>query len=410
MRLKKVKLRSSKILMYSEQSGNVENFNNFSNYYDIDEEFDIYNQKKNLIQKMNIIDSLKESNIHAELSVTQSVINLEKYRPKHVNYNYYNRKILDINKIDAKYFQGLGQISNQSTDEEVKDENSDSRRIRLDKESSKYYKKEDISGIINLANNPEKKGKEKKYLIKKEEKEKIFYLEKIPKEEKGQKNKKGRKKKNDNNKRKHNKSCGDNIIIKIKGYFFSYIRDITKNNFINKRIYFRKLPYKFISNLSKNNNVRLINMKMKDILSEIPITTKNKKSHKFENKFIIKKIYEEKEEKKIIQILDLSFKELFIIFRRKLNFVKDIEDLETISKKIEGLDLLDNNNYKDINYLIEQIKNKNVNLTEDSDIEMFEDDYKKYTQDLRYFCCIYEQWFNKKIPRTSNKIKNNCQK
>ena len=136
--------------MYSEQSGNVENFNNFSNYYDIDEEFDIYNQKNNLIQKMNIIDSLKESNIHAELSVTQSVINLEKYRPKHVNYSYYNRKILDINKIDAKYFQGLGQISNQSTDEEEKDDNLDSRRIRIDKESSKYYKKENISCNVNL--------------------------------------------------------------------------------------------------------------------------------------------------------------------------------------------------------------------------------------------------------------------
>jgi len=400
--------------MYSEQSGNVENFNNFSNYYDIDEEFDIYNQKNNLIQKMNIIDSLKESNIHAELSVTQSVINLEKYRPKHVNYSYYNRKILVINKIDAKYFQGLGQISNQSTVEEEKDDNLDSRRIRVDNESSKYYKKENISCNENLDNNPEKKGKEeKKYLIKKEEKEKIFHLEKIPKEEKDQKNKKGRKKKTDNNKRKHNKSCGDNIIIKIKGYFFNYIRDITNNNFINKKIYFRKLPYKFISHLSKNDNIRLINMKMKDILSEIPITTKNKKSHKFENKFIIKKLYEEREEKKIIQILDLSFRELFIIFRRKLNFDEDKEDLETISKKIQGLDLLDNNNnYKDINYLIDQIKNTKVNLNmiEDSDIEVFEDDYEEYIQDLQYFCCFYEQWFNKKIPRTSKKIKNNCQK
>jgi len=151
-------------------------------------------------------------------------------------------------------------------------------------------------------------------------------------------------------------------------------------------------------------------MKMKDIFSEIPITTKNKKSHKFENKFIIKKLYEEREEKKIIQILDLSFRELFIIFRSKLNFDEDIEALETISKKIQGLDLLDNNNYKDINYLIDQIKNKNVNLIEDSDIEIFEDNHEKYTQDLKYFCCIYEQWFNKKIPRTSKKIKINCQK
>jgi hypothetical protein len=154
-------------------------------------------------------------------------------------------------------------------------------------------------------------------------------------------------------------------------------------------------------------------MEMKYILCEIPITTKNKKSRRFENKFIIEKLYFEGEEKKIIQILDLSFRELFIIFRRKLNFDEDKEDLETISKKIQGLDLLDNNNnYKDINYLIDQIKNTNVNLNiiEDSDIEMCNDDYEEYIQDLQYFCCFYEQWFNKKISRTSKKIKNNCQK
>ena len=46
---------------------------------------------------------------------------------------------------------------------------------------------------------------------------------------------------------------------------------------------------------------------MKDILCEIPITTKNKKSRKFENRFIIEKLYFEGEEKKVIQILDLTF-------------------------------------------------------------------------------------------------------
>ena len=49
-------------------------------------------------------------------------------------------------------------------------------------------------------------------------------------------------------------------------------------------------------------------------------------------------------------------------------------------------------------------------MDEDSDTEITEDDYEKYIKELRYFCCIYEQWFNKKIPRTSKKIKINCQK
>lgn len=145
---------------------------------------------------------------------------------------------------------------------------------------------------------------------------------------------------------------------------------------------------------------------MKDILCEIPITTKNKKSHKFENKFIVEKLYKEEKEKKVIQILDLTFRELFIIFRRKLNLIKDKIDLEIISKKIEDLDLLKDNNYKDINYLIDQIRNKSKNMDEDSDTEITEDDYEKYIKELRYFCCIYEKWFKKKIARNSKKNKN----
>ena len=193
----------------------------------------------------------------------------------------------------------------------------------------------------------------------------------------------GRKKKTDNNKRKHNKSCEDNIIIKIKGYFFNFVRDITKKNFNNKAIYFRKIPYKFILNLSKKDNERLIDMKIKDILSEIPITTKNKKSHKFENRFIIEKLYFEGEEKKVIQILDLTFRELFIIFRRNLNFDEDKEDLEKIAKRIEDLDLLENNNYKDINNLINKIRKKSEKIDEDTETEITEDDYEKYIQEMK---------------------------
>ena len=147
-------------------------------------------------------------------------------------------------------------------------------------------------------------------------------------------------------------------------------------------------------------------MQMKDILSEIPITTKNKKSHKFENKFIIEKLYKEEKEEKVIQILDLTFRELFIIFRRKLNYVGDKEELDIISQKCKVLKLFKDNNYKDINYLINQIRKKSKNKLEDSDTEITEDDYEKYIQDLRHFCCIYEKWFKKKIARNSKKNKN----
>ena len=404
--------------MYLDESAKTNIFNNYSNYNYIIEDFYFNNQKNYLTEKMNIFETIEESSSHDDLNFTKTRLNLENLLPEPVNNDYYNCIRQDFNDVEAKYFQGFGQISYQSADRDDQEgnENFDSEKNKISNESSKDYKKENISFDKNLNNYENKEKEEKKYLIDNKEKEIIFKLEKIPKSEKtndnlskkirNKRNNCGRKKKSDNNKRKHNKSCGDNIIIKIKGYFFTFIRDITKNNFINKTLYFRKLPYKFISKLSKKFNVRLMNMQMKDILSEIPITTKNKRSDKFENKFIVEKLYKEEKEKKVIQILDLTFRELFIIFRRKLNYVGDKAELEIISKKIEDLDLLKDNNYKDINYLIDQIRNKSKNMDEDSDTEITQDDYEKYIKELRYFCCIYEKWFKKKIARNSKKNKN----
>ena len=404
--------------MYLDESEKTYIFNNYYNYNYIEEDFYFNNQKNYLTEKMNIFETIEESSSHDDLNFTKTRLNLENLLPEPVNNDYYNCIRQDFNDVEAKYFQGFGQISYQSADRDDQEgnENFDSEKNKISNESSKDYKKENISFNKNLNNYENKEKEEKKYLIDNKEKEIIFKLEKIPKSEKtndnlskkirNKRNNCGRKKKSDNNKRKHNKSCGDNIIIKIKGYFFTFIRDITKNNFINKTLYFRKLPYKFISKLSKKFNVRLMNMQMKDILSEIPITTKNKRSDKFENKFIVEKLYKEEKEKKVIQILDLTFRELFIIFRRKLNYVGDKAELEIISKKIEDLDLLKDNNYKDINYLIDQIRNKSKNMNEDSDTEITEDDYEKYIKELRYFCCIYEKWFKKKIARNSKKNKN----
>ena len=395
--------------MYLDESEKTNIFNNYYNYNYIEEDFYFNNQKNYLTGKMNIFETIEESSSHDDLNFTKTRLNLENLLPEPVNNDYYNCIKQDFNDVEAKCFQGFGQISYQSADRDDQEgnENFDSEKNKISNESSKDYKKENISFDINLNNHKNKEKEEKNYLVDNKEKEIIFKLEKIPKSEKtndnlskkirNKKNNCGRKKKSDNNKRKHNKSCGDNIIIKIKGYFFTFIRDITKNNFINKALYFRKLPYKFISKLSKKFNVRLMNMQMKDILSEIPITTKNKKSHKFENKFIVEKLYKEEKEKKVIQILDLTFRELFIIFRRKLNYVGDKAELEIISKKIEDLDLLKDNNYKDINYLIDQIRNKSKNMDEDSDTEITEDDYEKYIKELRYFCCIYEKWFKNQI-------------
>ena len=98
------------------------------------------------------------------------------------------------------------------------------------------------------------------------------------------------------------------------------------------------------------------------------------------NRKIIDKIYEEKKEINVIKILELTFKELFIIFRRKLNDPEDIKKLEEIKDKTKGLDLFDKNKrYLDISCLIDKIKiygNK-----------------REYIEKVKYYCLIYENYF-----------------
>ena len=58
--------------------------------------------------------------------------------------------------------------------------------------------------------------------------------------------------------------------------------------------------------------------------------------------------------------LELAFKELFIIFRRKLNKHDDKNELKNINKKFKDLDLITNNEYDDISYLVKDSKEKNL--------------------------------------------------
>ena len=185
-----------------------------------------------------------------------------------------------------------------------------------------------------------------------------------------------------NKNKKHTKNTKDNIIYKLKGNFINkFVIDSVNQNLINKKDKLKKLRCKkFIADLKLEKNIALIKMKMSDILCQQKISSKFSKFDEYENKIIIEKIYEEKKEIKVIKILELTFEELFIIFRRKLNDPNDIIKLEEIKDKIEGLDLLEENNkYQDIEYFIKKLYKKNY-----EDI----DDYIKNVKEqcLNYFC------------------------
>ena len=176
----------------------------------------------------------------------------------------------------------------------------------------------------------------------------------------------------------------DNIIRKIKTNFVnSYIINLIKENSINKNIYLKKLStIGFISDLSKRNNERLFNMKISDILSEQPISPGYPTFDKFENKKIIDKIYNEKIEKNVIKILELTFEELFIIYRIKLGDSEDMKKLEEIKDKIEGLDLIgEKNKCKGIENLIEKLEQNHG---------------EEYIREVKNVCLGYKKYFNEK--------------
>ena len=237
-------------------------------------------------------------------------------------------------------------------------------------------------------------------------KEKIFFTIKLPK---GQKldlkalkkyRKKwiraGRKKKTDKKERSHNKFSSDNIINKLRVYFFHFVRDVIKKNSINEIIYFKKAGNDVIANLTKDINDKMHKMKMKDILSEQEISSKYKTYNKFENKIIIEKIYKEQKQIKVIKILDLTFEELFIIFRKNLKNDKDKEKIVKIAKKIEDLDLLkEDNKYEDINYMIGILRKKYENLAKK--------ELDNYIEKVEKLCCDYENWFNNKLIKIAKK-------
>jgi len=167
----------------------------------------------------------------------------------------------------------------------------------------------------------------------------------------------------------------DNILMKLNRYCFRFIYDIIHKNLISKIFYLKKLSLIGFHHYMLNE--RIFKMKISDILSEPKYNRTFNNVVDDHNRKIIDKIYEEKKERSVIKILELTFEELFIIFRRKLNNSEDSKKLEDIKNKIKGLDLLENNDkYKDIQYFI--------NLMDD----------EKYIDKFKKVCLDYERRFN----------------
>ena len=356
-------------------------------------------------EEENPLFSLNSVNEEKVLNYNDFNLSNTDYQTDHTDKNINNNKLsskeefiidkdekIELNDNINNKINNLNQIVKEEKDEiseNVRDNDKISKQndIMCDLNIEKNINKLDS---INLEEREEREKKEGRVEREKKEDKEVTQLNQVIESSiVEQKNNSGRKKKNDTKKGKHNKNSGDNIINKIKGWFFNFIRDFIKKHSNDNKIVLKKLPRNFIADLTKQSNEILWTMKISDILMNQEISTKYSTLGRYENRKIIEKIYAEKEEINVIKILELTFEELFIIFRRKLKDKEDMKKLEEMKDKIEGLDLNEiNNEYEDFEWLINGIKKKYGNNLNEDEIE--------YIKQLKSFCLGYENWFNNK--------------
>lgn len=192
------------------------------------------------------------------------------------------------------------------------------------------------------------------------------------------------KKKGDNRDALHDKSKRDNIMNKIKTRIFNhYIISLIEKNSLDE-INIQKLPTEFNAQLKKEVNQELLDTTIKDILSNQSISNKyvnpNKNIGFDYNKKIIDKIQLEKKEVKVIKILNLTLKEIVIIFRKRLNDEINNELYDEL-KKNNKIDDSINIEENDIINFIEKIKKE--------DSENLDD----YIEDVKHYCLTFEYCF-----------------
>ena len=166
------------------------------------------------------------------------------------------------------------------------------------------------------------------------------------------------------NEANHNKNSDDNIIIKLKTAIFKYILNLLNQSLEFTKYKFYPLNVKLSTCLKKDFNVKLLERTIYDIYSKED-SNKNYINGNDSNKKLIKKIYEQKIEKKTINILNMKFIDV-------LNHIRE-KDMENFLKKIE---------------------NKNRGKSNDS-----------FMEDVKFLLLNYERWFRIKKGRNIKTIK-----
>ena len=141
----------------------------------------------------------------------------------------------------------------------------------------------------------------------------------------------------------HNKNSADNIITKIKTAIFKYILDHLNQSLEFTKYKFYPLNVKLSTCLKKKFNMELLNRTVYDLYNTEDLN-KNYINGNDSNKILIKKIFDEKKEKKTIDILNMKFKDILDHIRKK-DLDKFLNQIKSKEKKNKGkkIDLLMDN-------------------------------------------------------------------
>ena len=193
----------------------------------------------------------------------------------------------------------------------------------------------------------------------------------------------------------HSKFKEDNMILKIKNFLFNSILFSLNNsliyNYQNDRLINPKLKFQFLKidcdknyAIDKDTNLNLLKTKVKDLLNE-NISEKYKIINKNNNKELIKKIYEEKKEINVINILELTYGEFLDMFRGTNSSELKNKMLQNIKEKCN------------MEIFLEKIRRQEIGKGEPTE------KVKWYLERLKDLCLNFEKWFENKKGRSRKK-------
>jgi hypothetical protein len=187
----------------------------------------------------------------------------------------------------------------------------------------------------------------------------------------------------------HTKNSEDNIIYKIKTFFWKSLYKFIKSSFIEKKDLL-KLAIDVNKKLKKDYNEKLFNTKLKYLFMSTGISNKYKHKDPSANKIIISQLYKEKKEIAVMKILDLTYIEAFNIFRREL---MNQEISSELKMKIEETNFLDRDKFHDSRVFLEKIENQLKKNKEK------EEDIIAYKNIIKHLILNLENWFSNKVGR-----------